>query len=175
MPVSVVPKRERVSVARPGVTRARLGRRGRRRRRLPAQTHSAPEGRPARADGRRDAVITLLKRPGAADTKCFSSFSISGVWRAWRRQSQKPRLGLRPHARARRTHASAHDRVRRASREEARIRSTGDARRGRSRGRSPPVSRSQRAGLASSPRGSERALAYATRQKTPQCSEHSVS
>ena len=178
MPVSVVPKRERVSVARPGVTRARLGRRGRRRRRLPAQTHSAPEGRPARADGRRDAVITLLKRPGAAPipsafraTYKIDLRRLAGVAAA----SQKPRLGLRPHTRARRTHASAHDRVRRAFREEARIRSTGDARRGRSRGRSPPVSRSQRAGLASSPRGSERALAYATRQKTPQCSEHSVS
>ena len=176
MPVSVVPKRERVSVARPGVTRARLGRRGRRRRRLPAQTHSAPEGRPARADGRRDAVITLLKRPGAAPIpsaflELFDLRRLVGVAAA----SHKPRLGLRPHTRARRTHASAHDRVRRASREEARIRSTGDARRGRSRGRSPPVSRSQRAGLASSPRGSERALAYATRQKTPQCSEHSVS
>ena len=77
MPVSVVPKRERVSVARPGVTRARLGRRGRRRRRLPAQTHSAPEGRPARADGRRDAVVTLLKRPGAAPIpSAFRAFFI---------------------------------------------------------------------------------------------------
>jgi hypothetical protein len=90
MPVSVVPKRERVSVARPGVTRARLGRRGRRRRRLPAQTHSAPEGRPARADGRRDAVITLLKRPGAAP--------IPSVFRAFRSPASGGRGGGKPRA-----------------------------------------------------------------------------
>jgi hypothetical protein len=131
MPVSVVPKRERVSVARPGVTRARLGRRGRRRRRLPAQTHSAPEGRPARADGRRDAVITLLKRPGAADTKCFSSFSISGVWRAWRRQAKSHDLvfdrTLAPAARTRAHTTASAERLARKRVSEARATHAADA------------------------------------------------
>ena len=130
MSVSVVPKRERVSVARPGVTRARLGRRGRRRRRLPAQTHSAPEGRPARADGRRDAVITLLKRPGAAPIpSAFRAFR-SPAW-AWRRQAKSHDLvfgrTLAPAARTRAHTTASAERLARKRVSEARATHAADA------------------------------------------------
>ena len=134
MPVSVVPKRERVSVARPGVTRARLGRRKRRRRRLPAQTHSAPEGRPARADGRRDAVITLLRSVcellGQERRRYQVLFerSISGVWR---RQAKSHDLvfdrTLAPAARTRAHTTASAERLARKRASEARATHAADA------------------------------------------------
>lgn len=76
---------------------------------------------------------------------------ISGVLAA--EAPQKPRLGASTaHSRPPHSTRALTSAVRRGSREEARSRSTGDARRVRSRGRSLPVSWSQRAddGLASS-------------------------
>ena len=162
-----VPKRERVCVARPGVSRARLGREGRRRGRLPAETHPRagrsprPRGWPARRV--RNSVSNVryvlgLSNPGFArpyqyvvPRAALFGAIISGVLAA--EAPQKPRLGASTaHSRPPHSTRALTSAVRRGSREEARSRSTGDARRVRSRGRSLPVSWSQRAddGLASS-------------------------
>ena len=136
----------------------------------PPRRIPAPGGRRAREDGRRgecnNAVVGVsnvryvlgLSNPGFAShisvrgprAALFGAI-ISGVLAA--EAPQKPRLGASTaHSRPPHSTRALTSAVRRGSREEARSRSTGDARRVRSRGRSLPVSWSQRAddGLASS-------------------------
>ena len=152
------------------VSRARLGREGRRRGRLPAETHPRAGRRRAREDGRRgecnnarvgvrtSATFLVYRTPDSprpisvrVPRAALFGAIISGVLAA--EAPQKPRLGASTaHSRLPHSTRALTSAVRRGSREEARSRSTGDARRVRSRGRSLPVSWSQRAddGLASS-------------------------